>query len=116
MRDNGASHVSLKLLVRTDGHHSPWIQIPRISTFCPVAKTSIRYAKHLHLIALGSAIRAVRCRAGLSQEGLAHAAELDRSYVGGIERGEVNLALINLTKIAAALNCSAEALMREAGL
>jgi transcriptional regulator with XRE-family HTH domain len=39
----------------------------------------------------------------LSQEALAVEAELDRSYMGGIERGEHNLTLINLLKIANAL-------------
>ena len=40
-------------------------------------------------------VRASRLKLGLSQEALAVDAELDRSYVGGIERGEHNLTLIN---------------------
>lgn len=67
-------------------------------------------------MALGEAIRRVRVRTEISQEGLALAAELDRSYVGGIERGEVNVALVNIVKLAAALGMSVEALMKEAGL
>lgn len=47
---------------------------------------------------------------------LALAAELDRSYVGGIERGEVNVALVNIVKLVAALELSVDALMKEAGL
>lgn len=39
----------------------------------------------------------------MSQEGLALAAELDRSYVGGLERGEHNLTLISLPRVAKAL-------------
>lgn len=40
---------------------------------------------------------------GLSQEALAVDADMDRSYVGGIERGEHNLTIMNLVKIAEAL-------------
>ena len=81
-----------------------------------MAKTSVRYAKNSHLVALGAAIRDVRGRIGISQEALALQAEVDRSYLGGIERGEVNLALINIVKIADALGISVEILMREAHL
>ena len=55
------------------------------------------------MVALGVAIRQVRSDAGLSQEALAVDANLDRSYMGGIERGEHNLTLMNLVKIADAL-------------
>lgn len=40
----------------------------------------------------------------MSQEDLAYKADLDRSYVGGIERGEHNVALMSLVKLAKALN------------
>jgi len=43
-------------------------------------------------------------------------AEVDRSYLGGIERGEVNLALINIVKIAGGLGVSVAELMLEAKL
>jgi transcriptional regulator with XRE-family HTH domain len=52
---------------------------------------------------------------GLSQEALAVDAELDRSYVGGIERGEHNLTLINLQKIANALGTKPSVLLKTAG-
>lgn len=81
-----------------------------------MAKASVRHAKNPSLVALGEGIRRARVRNGTSQEGLALAAELDRSYVGGIERGEVNVALVNIVKLAAALGLSVEALMKEAGL
>lgn len=81
-----------------------------------MAKTSVRYAKNVYLVALGRAIRELRAQAGMSQESLALSAEIDRSYLGGIERGEVNLALINLVKIATALGVSAEKLMKQACL
>jgi transcriptional regulator with XRE-family HTH domain len=53
---------------------------------------------------LGATIRAERLAQKMSQEALANKAEIDRSYVGGIERGEQNIAIINLQKIADALN------------
>lgn len=81
-----------------------------------MAKTSIRHAKNPSLVALGEAIRRVRARRGMSQEGLALAADLDRSYIGGIERGEVNVALVNIVKLADAMSLTIEALMGEAGL
>lgn len=51
----------------------------------------------------GRRVRELRRRNGLSQEDLALACKLDRSYVGGIERGERNVSLVNIRKIAAAL-------------
>jgi len=65
---------------------------------------------------LGKSIRNQRIRAGLSQEGLAHSAYLDRSYMGGVERGERNIAWINLVKIARALKISVSQLISEADL
>ncbi|HVW93942.1 MAG TPA: helix-turn-helix transcriptional regulator [Devosia sp.] len=63
----------------------------------------------------GCRVREVRLRAGLSQEELAHRASLDRSYVGGVERGERNVSLVNIHKIAKALNVSPEVLFHGTG-
>ena len=60
--------------------------------------------KHPWLIEIGKSIRRERKRKGLSQEQLAALASLDRTYLGGIERGERNVAALNLVRIAAALN------------
>jgi transcriptional regulator with XRE-family HTH domain len=67
------------------------------------------------LVALGRAIRQTRLAASISQEGLAHAAEVDRSYVGRIERGENAVAVLTLIRLAAAMGTTASALMRSAG-
>ena len=56
---------------------------------------------------LGTAIRAGRQAQGLSQEALAELVSIDRSYKGSIERGENNLAIMNLIKIADALELRA---------
>jgi len=53
--------------------------------------------------AFGAAIREIREEQGLSQEELALEAELDRSYFGGVERGERNVSLANVFRIADAL-------------
>lgn len=56
------------------------------------------------LRALGAAVREVRARRGLSQEELGFAGGLHRNYVGGIERGELNITFRILLKVARGLN------------
>lgn len=56
--------------------------------------------------AFGQRVRDIRVNKGLSQEGLAGICELDRSYIGGVERGERNVSLVNIHKIADALGIS----------
>jgi transcriptional regulator with XRE-family HTH domain len=57
-------------------------------------------------VRFGEAVRQARNAAGLTQEDLADRAGLDRSYVGGIERGERNPTLLVIAKIAAGLGIS----------
>lgn len=68
------------------------------------------------LKALGEAVRALRKTMGLSQEALADAAGVDRSHMGKIERGERNVTLLNIARIAAALNEKPSNILRAAGL
>jgi transcriptional regulator with XRE-family HTH domain len=56
-----------------------------------------------HKLALGVTIRRHRQRLGLSQEGLAKRAGLHRTYIGSIERGERNITLINIIRLAQGL-------------
>lgn len=51
----------------------------------------------------GDRVRALRKHKGLSQESLALASHLDRTYIGGVERGERNISLINIYRIAEGL-------------
>ena len=80
-----------------------------------MARPSPKYAGNSVLKELGKAIREARGERRLSQEALAADAELDRSYLGGIERGEHNLTLINLHRIAAALGTKPSKLLQAAG-
>ena len=54
----------------------------------------------------GTRLRELRQDKGLSQEALALACSLDRSYIGGVERGERNISLVNIHRIAQALGVS----------
>lgn len=61
----------------------------------------------------GKAVRRVRKAAGFSQEGFAARAKINRGYYGRIERGEINISLDNIGKIATALGLSVGELMVE---
>ena len=65
---------------------------------------------------LGSLVRECRGELNLSQEALADAAGIDRSHMGKIERGERNVTLLNLVRIAAALGRPPSDLLSRAGL
>lgn len=67
------------------------------------------------LARLGAAVRAQRKVRGLSQEALADAAGIDRSHMGKIERGERNVTLLNVMKIADALGAKPSELLADAG-
>jgi transcriptional regulator with XRE-family HTH domain len=65
------------------------------------------------LKAFGARLRRLRLAAGLSQEELSDKCGLDRTYIGGVERGERNLSLLNIVKIAGALRIPASRLMED---
>jgi len=60
----------------------------------------------------GRAVRGRRKKRGLSQEEFADLCGLHRTYMGGVERGERNISLINIERIARALDISLVRLFR----
>jgi len=64
-------------------------------------------------IAFGRTIRKLREAKGLSQERLADLAGIHRTYIGDVERGKRNIALINMTRLAGALGISLSRLISE---
>lgn len=64
----------------------------------------------------GQAVRAERDRRGISQEQLALQAEINRSYMGSVERGEANISLLTIHKLATVLKVKPSALLADGGL
>jgi transcriptional regulator with XRE-family HTH domain len=64
-------------------------------------------------VRFGKALRTRRQKLGVSQEEFADRCGLDRTYVGGIERGERNVALVNIEKIARAFRIPLSELFRD---
>lgn len=64
-------------------------------------------------VSFGNRIRELRKSRGLSQEALADLAELDRSYIGGVERGDRNISLNNIQKLSIALNVNITEFFKE---
>lgn len=60
---------------------------------------------------VGDRVRHFRKRAKLSQDGLAEKADLHRTYIGSVERGERNISLQNIFRLADALGVSASELL-----
>lgn len=75
-----------------------------------------RNRQHPLLVVLGEALRRIRIAQGISQEKLALLAEVDRSYVGRVERGDNNVAVLTLARLTDALGVSLSDLMKQAGL
>lgn len=71
---------------------------------------------HPALVALGDSVRRVRLEQGISQEHLALISDVDRSYIGRVERGDNNIAMLTLLKVATALGISASELLKNAKL
>jgi len=60
----------------------------------------------------GENLRSLRHATGMSQEKLAAAAGIDRTYVGGAERGERNVALVNIVRLAGAMHAAPADLLK----
>ncbi len=95
--------------------HGPWTESPynlmllgNKNRYCAMPTPS----ETKLLKQFGNNVRAERQKIGLSQEELADKADLDRSYVGGVERGERNISLINIVKLAKAIGVAPAQLLK----
>jgi transcriptional regulator with XRE-family HTH domain len=61
----------------------------------------------------GRRVRAERERLGVSQEELANRARIHRTYIGGVERGERNVGLLNILRLARALGVEPSELFKD---
>ena len=81
-----------------------------------MARVSGKQDVEQELLRLGQSIRARRKTLGLTQEALADAAGIDRAHMGKIERGERNLTLLNMSRIARAILLKTSEMLATAGL
>ena len=65
------------------------------------------------MILFGQTVRRLREQKGLSQEALADLSHLHRTYIGGIERGERNVGLLNLLRLSRALKVLPSELLQD---
>lgn len=70
-------------------------------------------SEHKILNIFGENVRKFRHNLNISQEELAHKADLHRTYIGMIERAEKNITLVNIEKIANALEVKIEDLLKK---
>ena len=75
-------------------------------TINSLAVAILSMAKNKILKNFGDKVRELRKERGISQEELSFKADLHRTYIGMIERGEKNITLVNIEKIANALELS----------
>ena len=65
---------------------------------------------------IGQRIKDLREKSSISQKDLAYSADLDRSYIAGIENGRRNVSIVNIEKIATALNVTLKEFFNDAEL
>ena len=73
--------------------------------------TAYSKSEKAYLERIGNRIRELRTEADFSQEKLAFSCDLDRTYIGSVERGERNISVINIRKIAKALKTKVSTLL-----
>lgn len=84
-----------------------------ISIIIPASNMGRQKNEKRALLLLGALIRKYRIAKGISQEELGFLCGLDRSYIGGVERGERNISFVNLVYLAKGLGVSLRELLDE---
>lgn len=69
-------------------------------------ETKLTTEQKADLLRFGQRLAEIRKKSGWSQERLALESGLARSYLGGVERGQRNIAVLNILKLARTLNCA----------
>ncbi len=67
------------------------------------------------LLEFGKKVQSIRNEQTISQEKLAELSELDRTYISSVERGQRNISILNIIKIAGALGVTASSLLEGLG-
>ena len=75
-------------------------------TFCYNLYSSFGEQKMDIKISVGKRVKELRNKLGISQEELADLAGLDRTYITSVECGKRNISIVNIEKLATALNVS----------
>lgn len=88
--------------------------LPSLQAMTPASRSKARAEKDPELLAFGRHLRELRLERSLTQEALANAAGLHWTYIGQIERGERNLTLKNVLRLAHGLDISSGALLQGA--
>lgn len=86
-----------------------WIMMHTINSFTQTGTM----AKKKILLRFGEKVRELRKEKNLSQEELSFKADLHRTYIGMIERAEKNITLLNISKIASALEVTVSELLSD---
>ena len=94
----------------------PWPSLHHKPTIRGMQRVSSKTDHNGDLAAFGAIVRARRKELGLSQEALADLAEIDRSHMGRIERGERNVSVLNVIRVARAIGVLPSELLRQSGL
>ena len=71
--------------------------------------------EEIALINFGKKVKAIRNEQRISQEKLAELSELDRTYISSVERGQRNISILNIIKIADALSVKVSSLLEGIG-
>ena len=94
----------------------PWPQKEHSATIGAMPRTSGKHDKDKLLVLFGDSVRVRRKALKMSQEALADYAGIDRSHIGKIERGERNVTLLNMARIAEAMKCKLSEILTDAKL